>query len=113
MKLRLVGNFTPVTLEDERGERNYRIRELTASERDAYLDQLATRFRLDAQGRPIGINKFDGHQADLLALCLEDEEGKRVDKAVIQKWPATTVARLFELAQQINQLREETEQKNT
>lgn len=105
LKFNLKSSSVPVTLTDAEGkELVMDMREMNAYNRDLYLDQLATRLRLDAQGNPAGVKKFDGMQASLLSLCLFDADGKKVPEAEIQKWPASVVSQLFEAAQEMNLL---------
>ncbi len=104
---------TPITLEKEDGTvLEITMKEMDAASRDRYLDELSTRMRFDAEGRPAGIKKFEGMQADLLALCLFNPDGKGVIKMEIQKWPASVVSDLFKKAQAMNHLTQETEIKN-
>jgi hypothetical protein len=104
-------NFTlqvkavPVTLTGADGkEISYELREMSASVRDKYLDQLGERMKLDAEGKVAGVKKFDGLQTALLASCLYNAEGQLVKKEEIQSWPSGTVSALFNEAQQINML---------
>lgn len=103
----------PIELENEDGSvLQLAMKEMDAASRDKYLDELSTRMRFDAEGRPAGIKKFEGMQSDLLALCLFNPEGKAVVKSEIQKWPASVVSDLFKKAQAMNHLTQETEIKN-
>jgi len=105
LRFRLVVGTLPVVLEGEDGkETHYEIREMMASARDKYLDQLGDRMKVDSAGKMSGIRKFDGLQASLLCQCLFDAEGHLVPKEVIQKWPAGVVSGLFDEAQKLNKL---------
>src|SRR6266567_4406880 len=106
----LATKVTPVVLKNGEGEKTYELREMTSLFRDQFLDKLATRTRLDAQGRPVGLNKFEGLQAELLNRCLYRED-KLVSVQEIQSWPSSVVSELYKKAQEINHLSEVAEKK--
>lgn len=108
LKLSLKRNAEAVEIEgyDGSATQTLEIREMTAAARDSYLDRLGERVRLDAAGRPAGLKKFEGMQADLLTLCLWKND-TQVDKKEIQGWPANVTQALFETAQKINHLGED------
>ncbi len=83
---------------------NLELREMTAAQRDKHLDSVSSRMAYDADGKPTGIKKFEGMQADLLVLCLWRSDGNGVLKEEIQKWPAAVVASLYQEAQVLNHL---------
>lgn len=104
-KFSLVTTCVAIALADDAGnEQTYQLREMTAAQRDVYLDGISSRMRLGPDGKSVGIKKFDGMQADLLSLCLFGPDGKLVPTAEIQKWPSSVVGQLFSLAQEINRL---------
>ncbi len=98
----------PVVLENERGqEEKYELREMSAANREKYLDQLTKRLSVDSSGKPRSVTKFEGMQAALLTLCLfkmENDIGTLVKEITIQSWPSSAVATLFEAAQKLNDL---------
>jgi hypothetical protein len=102
----------PVTLKNGEGEVHYELREMTSLMRDQFLDKLAARTRLDVQGRPVGLNKFEGLQSDLLSRCLY-RDGKLVLPVEIQGWPSSVVSELYKRAQEINYLNEVESKKAT
>jgi len=105
LKFTLKSNAVPVTLEADGTVVELELREMTASARDSYLDRLSSRMRFDNAGKPAGIKKFDGMQAELLAACLFHKEGgKAVITAEIQGWPASVVSDLYKAAQEMNHL---------
>lgn len=108
LKFTLKSNAVPVTLTLEEGsDLELEMREMVASARDSYLDRLSSRMRYDNDGKPAGIKKFEGMQAELLASCLfRKEGGKAVTSADIQGWPASVVSDLFKAAQELNHLNE-------
>lgn len=94
-----------IALADDAGkEQSYKLQEMTAAQRDRYLDGITGRMRLGPDGKSVGIKKFDGMQADLLSLCLFGPDGNLVAADEIQKWPSSVVGQLFTLAQQVNHL---------
>lgn len=103
----------PVVIEGgDQGPLNLRLVEMTAAMRDQYLDTVQARMGYDQSGKPIGIKRFDGMQADLLIRCLLKTDGKPVTQAEVQGWPASIVAGIFAEAQKLNHLvAEEAEKK--
>jgi len=95
-----------VVLQSEKGEQEYYISEMTAEERDDYLQALSSRVKVDEEGRPQGLKDFRGIQAELLSRCLRTKKGELVKKEEIQSWPSSVVTSLYEIAQKINLLSE-------
>lgn len=110
MKLTITTKTIPVTLENNGKSEEYELREMDAATRDKYMDSLSSRMRLDKDGKPAGITRFEGMQADLLAYTLRKKDGTGVAKSVIQSWPGSTVSALFEEAQKLNLLNRGAEQ---
>ena len=105
LKFNLKASAVQVTLEGGAGPTDFELREMTAAARDSYLDAVGERVTIDKEGKPAGIKKFDGMQADLIARCLYDRSsGEAVTREVIQTWPSSVVASLFNEAQKINHL---------
>ncbi len=108
LKFSLKTSAISVTLEGASGQsEDYELCEMTAAMRDQYLDTIPERLKLDLNGNPSGIRKFDGLQADLVARSLRKRDGKTVARDIIQAWPASTVASLFAEAQKLNHLGQE------
>lgn len=108
LELSLCVTKVPVTLTNGEGAAlQLEMREMDASNRDRYLDRLANRVRLDTDGKPAGIKKFDGMQGELLSLCLHRPDGSLVPEAEIQKWPTSIVSQLYKAAQELNYLNRE------
>ncbi len=109
LKFILKSNAVPVTLLLEEGavEMELEMREMSALARDSYLDRLSSRMRYDNDGKPAGIKKFEGMQAELLSSCLFRKDGKAVIHSEIQAWPASVVSDLFKAAQEMNHLSQE------
>lgn len=104
LRFTLKSGAVPVALALEDGtEAELELREMTASARDSYLDRLSSRMKFDNEGKPAGIKKFDGMQAELLAVCLF-RGGKAVTPQEIQGWPASVVSNLYKAAQELNHL---------
>lgn len=108
LKLNLSVSTLPVELDDNGTPQAYYLREMDAASRDKYLDTVSDRVRVTADGKPAGIKKFDGMQADLVSRCMFYGDGnnkdKPVSKEVIQKWPSSVVSQLYTEAQKLNHL---------
>lgn len=93
-----------LTLEKEDGQEcNCELREMSAAQRDDYLQSLSVRMNRDASGQAAGISDFKGLHAELLTRCLY-VEGKLVSAEEIQEWPASVLVDLYNIAQQLNKL---------
>jgi hypothetical protein len=110
-KFKLHFNSIPVELELEEGKvRQLELRELSAAGRDAYLNSLHKRTKFDGDGNAKGISDFVKLQADLLGVTLFDKDTKEAVKVEeVQKFPATVVAELYEMAQGLNVLKKKDE----
>lgn len=107
LKLTLTTKVQPVVLAmpDGTTQVDAEVFEMVAAERDRYLDKLTSRMRLDTNGQPQGVKKFEGLQSELLSRCLRKANGGGVfTEAEIQTWPASAVTQLFQAAQRINRL---------
>jgi len=105
----------PLSLTSAAGQvEEFELREMLADARDKYLDQLTARVNVTPEGKAIGIRKFEGLQSDLVCACLFRKEGdKRVEKAEVQKWPASVLTQVYKAAQTLNHLNEETKEAET
>lgn len=79
------------------------LKELTGSERDQFLNVMASKMRVGTDGKPTGVKDFTGLHANLIGLSLWVDE-QRVEPGVIQTWPASTQAELFAMAQELSGL---------
>jgi len=108
LRLSMRRREVPVVLFDGEGEdaveRRWTIRELDGTGRNKYLDKVKDRVKIGRDGRTQGIKSFDGFQADLLKMCLRDENGERISVEEIEGLPASTQGRLFDLAQEVSGL---------
>lgn len=82
----------------------YTIQEMNQKERDEYLDKQEPRLLRNEERQVIGMKTQSGFRADLLCLCLRDQEGKLVSAETVQSWPAQTVEQLHTVAQKLNGL---------
>lgn len=106
IKLELTTGTVPVQL----GEQEYELREMTAAARDHYLDGLKSRVQVGTDGK-FNVTKFEGMHADLLTRCLFPKANNTaVTRDVIQKWPARVVTALYEEAQKLNGLNQESKE---
>ena len=93
----------------ERTEVEYTLREMTAMERDQWLQRFQKRMK---RGTTI-IQDFVGIEADLVAACLYDERDVRVPLELIKEWPASQQRRLAIACRRLNLLdAEEDDAKN-
>lgn len=94
-------------LEDEDGDvQEYYIKELSGSERDAYLQSLTSRMK--QRGDSATMQNFQGFQADLLGKCtyhVNGEEDTLVKGSVIQGWPAKILQELYDKASEMSGLK--------
>jgi len=105
MNLSLDPKILTVSLSQGGVSVEYELREMVASERDQYMDEVGDRLRLDASGKPAGVKKFEGMQSSLLSRCLfVKATNEKVTKPVIQSWPGSVVGSLFTEAQKLNGL---------
>lgn len=101
-----------ITLTEKNGDviKAY-LRELVGTERDAYLTGLGNRMKYKG-GEVSGFTTFEGHQANLLVLCLyENETDKRFAFKRIQAFPAKVQETLFKMAQEMSGLDLKAEEK--
>ena len=102
IKLSLKPKRESIVLQGEKGEEEYYIMEMTAEERDDYLQVLSSRVNGEQ------LKDFRGVQAELLSRSMKKKkDGSPVTKEEIQQWPSSVVTTLHELAQKINLLSEE------
>jgi hypothetical protein len=85
-------------------EKHWRLVEVSAKERNRYLDKLKDRVVIGKDGQSARLKNFDGFEADLLVLSLRDEDNKPVPKDVIEALPARLQKRLFTNAQELSGL---------
>ena len=103
--LKLRRNEIPVTLEiEENSFQEYVLKEMSAHQRDKYLDSLQKRMAPSADGKSMVVSNFTGMQADLISLCLHDASGVLVSSKIIQEWPSAAVTELFKASQTVNGL---------
>ncbi len=106
LKFSTVLKEVPVKITGPDGkEKDYTLRELTGKLRDLFLNDMGARVKLTA-GVVESISNFVGLQSGLLALCLFNENDKPVPADEIESYPATVVAKLFEVAQELSGLDE-------
>ena len=101
----------PFELEDNFGEvMEYVIREMTSPERDKYLGQHASRYKVNAEGMVVGVKDFKGIQSSLISKCCFTKGGAKVSQQEIDNWPPTVQSALYKLCQEINCLTEKSEE---
>ena len=101
----------PVVIDGE----PYVLVELDGRGRDLYLNNLGGRLRHGTDGKPGGVENFEGLQASLVAASLKkvcSDGRKDVAVETIQTWPARVVDGLFDAAKELSALNEEEEDEN-
>lgn len=110
MKFTITTKSVPVELEINGKIEEYELREMDAGARDRYLDTLTGRMKLDKDGKPQGVTRFEGMQADLIVSTLRKKDGTAIRKEVVQSWPSSLVSELFTEAQKLNLLNRDPEE---
>lgn len=88
--------------------KEFSIRQLLAKERDAFMQEF--RKRMEFQGETPIMKQFIGVQSDLLKRCLyETGKDKPMTEKEIQDMPAKVVQTIYEAAQELNGLTEESD----
>jgi len=110
-KFSLRPNTVPLTIQTEKGEESFELREMTAANRDKYLDAVQTRLVRDQSGKVITIKRYHEMQSELISLGLvriqENGAALAIPTTEIQKWPSGLVQELYEMAQKLNKLGED------
>lgn len=101
IRLSLKRKKVRIILEDDGEEKSWTLRELDGTERNKFLNKMASRVKIGAGGKAVGIKSFDGFQADLLKMCLFDENGEAINIEDIEALPSSTQQELFKKAQQL------------
>lgn len=105
LQFNLQRSVVPITIKEDGTDRQYELREMTAADRDRYLDRLGARVKVDEEGKPVGVKEFNGMQSDLLALCLWDcAAASYVKPETVQAWPSSVVSALYAEAQEMHRL---------
>lgn len=101
-----------IPIEGEDGvERNYMLVELNGTGRDAYLNTLNKRIRIEGKEQTTHIREFTGMCSDLLSMCLLGPDSRPVPAAEINDWPASMQMELFKMAQEMSGLDKEDKDK--
>lgn len=85
----------------------YKIKEMTGTDRDKYLNSMSGKMKTDSTGKATGVRDFTGIMTSLIARCLFDEIGKPVSDSFISSWPSSAQKKVFERCQAINGLGDE------
>lgn len=92
-----------IQIDDSEG---WELVELNGKERDLFIGELKSRYT-DSKGNPTtSVQKVEGLQAFLVAMCLRDPQGNKVPASVIQEWNAATVQELYDYCMEKNGLGE-------
>jgi hypothetical protein len=97
----------PVTIDSK----SYVLRELDGILKGKYLNTMGSRIELGPTGQIKRFKDYSGLETTLLELCLYDDENNLVKTTVMREWPSTLLTRLFEAAQELSALDEESKKK--
>jgi hypothetical protein len=107
LKLSLAASAVQVIIQKTDGtEDALELREMTAANRDLYMDALKNRLDINADGSTRGIKRFNELQGDLISRCLF-RTGVAVTLKEIQQWPSSVVQALYNAAQKLNKIGKE------
>lgn len=96
-----------IQLEADGPEEEYTIATMTGAEKAKWQNSNIPRVRYDAQGKPAGVNKFDGLESGFLSRVLYGPDGKPVPAVVIEGWPSPVLVALGRMAFKFNGLTED------
>lgn len=104
MKFDLIGQIIPVTLHKDGKDIKYTLREMSAADRDSFLNNFNKRFELDEKGKPKRIKDYENMQSDLVWRSMFDEAGKKLNNSTVQSWPGRVVHALYMACSKLNNL---------
>ncbi len=85
------------------------IQELDGIELGQWRTDMADRVRTDSQGKVTGVTNFNGIEANLICRCLRNAKGEAVVSGQIERWPASAIAAIFKVCQEVNGMTPESE----
>ena len=103
----------PVTVDGK----SYILRELDGRQKGKYLNKMGGRIVLNSKGEVSSFKDYAGLESTLLSLCLYGEDGKLVPPSIMDGtpdttgWPSTVLGKLFDAAQDLSGLNEESRKK--
>ncbi len=105
LKFELKLKEEPVTLTGKDGvAKTHVLRELTGSQRDAFLNEIGGRMKFNAAGKMSGLKDYTDLQTGFLALCFYDEKNTLVSKEALREYPSSVLGDLFKVAQKLSGL---------
>jgi len=96
-------------IEHNNVRKKYRIVEMDGESLAAWMKFFAGRVQMNRRGVPTR-QKYEGLHAELIHLCLLDEEGNRVPKKMIERWGSHILNKLFSICQEQNGLDDRVEE---
>jgi protocatechuate 3,4-dioxygenase beta subunit len=87
--------------------KQFQLRHMGGPELSAWMELFARRVKAERDGN----HDFDGFQAELITLCLYDENGSRVPASTIKAWHAHIQNGLYDLCQDMNGLTSDAREK--
>lgn len=86
-------------------EKSYTLRELDGLGLTQWRVSRGGEVSVNERGKPVITNvNIDDPEISLLSLCLYGPENTLVPKTVIQKWPSSTLEKLYDAAQELSGL---------
>ena len=89
----------------------YTMRELDGRQKGKYLNKMGGRIVLNDEGKVRAFKDYAGLESTLLELCLYDNDDKLVPSNIMEVWPSTVLGKLFDAAQELSGLDEESRKK--
>ena len=112
MKFSLKRKEEPIELEDVDGNiLQCKLRELSGEERDAFLSMMNDKVKYTGEGKSAGFRDYNDVESKLVSMALIGPDGKNIEAKVIKTYPASVQAGLFDLAQKMNGLDKEADER--
>ena len=83
------------------------LRELDGHQKGKYLNAMGGRITLNSKGEVASFKDYSGLESVLLSKCLYGEDGVLVATTVMDGWPSTMLSKLYNTAQELSGLTEE------
>jgi len=90
------------------GVEEFKLVSLTGQAATLYENARANCIRFDREGKPVGFQNIADVAPLLVSLCLKRLDGGSVSKSVIGTFPNKVLQKLFQTAQEMNELNKET-----
>jgi hypothetical protein len=98
----------PVKVPTDKGVEDYKLVSLSGQDATKYQNARANCIRFDRDGNPVGFQNIADLAPMLVSLCLKRLDGSAVSKNVVGLFPHKVLQKLFTVAQEMNDLNQET-----